>query len=212
MHVIVLAKAPVPGRVKTRLCPPCSPEEAATLADAALRDTVDAAVGCGAGGVVVALEGEVPSWMDRLVEVVPQRGHGLDERLAAAFIDVAAPALLIGMDTPQLTSARVREGLDALGRSDAVLGLASDGGFWAVGLHRADPSMFLGIPMSTDRTGVAQRRRLEAFGLRVRALPILRDVDTIDDALAVAAEAPDSRFAAALASTGLAPISGGGGR
>jgi glycosyltransferase A (GT-A) superfamily protein (DUF2064 family) len=72
--------------------------------------------------------------------------------------------------------------------------------------------MFLGIPMSTDRTGVAQRRRLEAFGLRVRALPILRDVDTIDDALAVAAEAPDSRFAAALASTGLAPISGGGGR
>jgi len=81
---------------------------------------------------------------------------------------------------------------------DAVQGDAEDGGYWAIGLQRPDPAAFAGVPMSVDHTAAAQRARLAELGLAVADLPPLRDVDTIDDAVAVAAQAPASHFAAAL--------------
>lgn len=198
MTLVVLAKAPVPGQVKTRLCPPCTPEQAAALAEAALADTL-AAVAAVGGRRVVVLDGAPGPWLPAGVEVVPQRGGGLDERLAAAFEDVGGPALLVGMDTPQITPALLRTGLALLAMADAVLGGAPDGGYWAIGLRRPDPALFLGVPMSVAETGAAQRARLAAAGLRVAGLPPLRDVDDIDDARAVAAHAPHGRFAATLA-------------
>src|SRR5688500_4457952 len=98
--LIVIAKEPVPGRVKTRLCPPCTPEQAARLARAALEDTL-AACGdtVGAGRRVLALDGEPGGWLPRGWDVVAQRGAGLAERLAHAFADVGGPAFLLGMDT-----------------------------------------------------------------------------------------------------------------
>lgn len=205
MRVIVIAKAPVPGRVKTRLCPPCTAVQAAALAGAALEDTVEAAVDSGADEVVLALDGEAPAWLPPGTRVVAQRGQGLDVRLAAAFDDAGAPALLVGMDTPQVSPGLLRRGFDELDAGDAVLGHAEDGGFWSVGLRRADRRVFRGVPMSTGSTGVAQHRRLQALGLRVRVLPSLRDVDLIDDARAVAAQAPGTRFAATLEAFGLSP-------
>jgi uncharacterized protein len=194
--LIVIAKAPVPGRVKTRLCPPCTPRQAAALAEAALRDTLEAvAAARGADRRVLALDGETGDWLPAGFDVVPQRGHGLAERLAAAFKDVGGPALLIGMDTPQVTSALIDRALSALARRDAALGPALDGGYWAIGLRRPDPRVFDGVPMSVATTGVAQRRRLDELGLSVADLPALRDVDTIADARAVAAAAPAGRFA-----------------
>jgi glycosyltransferase A (GT-A) superfamily protein (DUF2064 family) len=108
------------------------------------------------------------------------------------------------MDTPQVTSEALDEalGLLAAGPNTAVLGPAVDGGWWAIGLHRPNPRVFLGVPMSTAYTGAAQRRRLRALGHRVVDLPTLRDVDRIEDAVAVAGEAPDSRFADAMARMG----------
>lgn len=199
--LIVIAKAPVPGRVKTRLCPPCTPEQAAALAEAALADTLDAVVATPAARRVCVLDGEPGSWLPEGVEVLPQRGAGLDERLASAFEDVGGPALLVGMDTPQVTPALLRDGLDALAAPgcDAVLGLAPDGGYWAIGLRRPDRALFEGVPMSTADTGAAQHARLRDAGLTVRTLADLRDVDTIDDARAVASDAPPrSRFARAV--------------
>jgi glycosyltransferase A (GT-A) superfamily protein (DUF2064 family) len=104
------------------------------------------------------------------------------------------------MDTPQVTPARLAEAITLLAGDgiDAVLGPADDGGFWAVGLRRSDPSAFLGIPMSTAWTGAAQLARLEALGLRVGGLAGLQDVDTMNDAVAVAAEVPGSPFARAV--------------
>jgi glycosyltransferase A (GT-A) superfamily protein (DUF2064 family) len=135
------------------------------------------------------------------LDVIPQRGEGLAERLAAAFADVGGPALLVGMDTPQLTSSLLSDGIRALSAPavDAVLGPAEDGGYWSVGLKRHSGSVFAGVPMSRPSTCTAQRARLCALGLRVHAQPSLRDVDTIDDARAVAKEADGTRFAAALA-------------
>ena len=121
-------------------------------------------------------------------------------RLAAAFADVGCPALLIGMDTPQVSSALLATACARLasGDVDAVLGPAVDGGWWAIGLRRADDGVFLGVPMSTEQTLHAQRARLRERSLRVAELPTLRDVDLAEDALAVAREMPGSRFAAAV--------------
>jgi rSAM/selenodomain-associated transferase 1 len=196
VHVTVLAKAPVPGRVKTRLVPPYSPAEAAALAEAALADTLAAAVGSGADEVVVALDGRPGPWLPPGCRVVAQRGGGLDERLAAAWADAGGPGVQVGMDTPQLTSADLDAALAALADHDAALGLAEDGGWWAIALRRPDERVFLGIPTSRGDTGVRQRRRLAALGLRVADLPVRRDVDHAADVAAVAALAPAGRFAA----------------
>jgi rSAM/selenodomain-associated transferase 1 len=198
--LIVIAKAPVPGRVKTRLTPPCSPVQAAALACAALQDTLDAAARAArAGRRVIVLDGEPGAWVPAGFEVIAQRGDGLDERLAAAFEDVGEAALLVGMDTPQVTPALLDAGLAGVAEGDSAFGAALDGGYWAIGLRTPDAAVFDAVPMSSSRTGAVQRARLSILGLRPAILPPLRDVDTIEDALAVAAEAPDTRFATELA-------------
>lgn len=199
--LLVIAKQPLPGRVKTRLTPPYTPQEAARLAEAALRDTLDAVLAAPARRRVLVLAGDAGPWLPGGFDVVPQCTGGLDERLAAAFAGCAGPTLLIGMDTPQVTPALLAPALGpgAWRDADAWFGPAVDGGFWALGLAEPDPELLRGVPMSTPTTGAAQRDRLTAAGLRVRDLPVLRDVDTAEDAALVAADAPDSRFAEALA-------------
>ncbi|MFJ5114424.1 DUF2064 domain-containing protein [Streptomyces sp. NPDC088551] len=198
--LLVLAKAPVAGRVKTRLTPPFRPEEAALLAEAALCDTLAAVLAAPVRRRLLVLDGVPGSWLPAGIEVIPQSGGGLDERLAAAFGLCTGPALLVGMDTPQLTPQLLAPALaaDAWQGCDAWFGPALDGGFWALGLAAPDPALLLGVPMSVPETGAVQRARLLDAGLAVRDLPPLRDVDTARDATLVAAEAPDSRFAAAL--------------
>jgi rSAM/selenodomain-associated transferase 1 len=210
--VVVMAKEPRPGRCKTRLCPPATPAQAAALAEAALADTLAAVAGTPGVRRVLMLDGRPGRWLPPGFTVLPQRGGGLDERLAAALADVALPAggdptLVIGMDTPQVTPVALSAALARLAAPgvDAVLGPATDGGWWALGLRRPDPATTLGVPMSTPGTGAAQRRRLIAMGLRVADLVELRDVDVIDDAVAVAREAPGGRFARTLVALGLVP-------
>ncbi|GHJ40370.1 DUF2064 domain-containing protein [Streptomyces sp. TS71-3] len=199
--VLVIAKEPRPGRVKTRLTPRFTPEEAAQLAAASLADTLDTVLAVPARRRVLVLDGEPGPWLPPGMEVIPQVAGGLDERLAAAFGQCTGPALLVGMDTPQLTPALLAPALGARAwlDCDAWFGPAEDGGFWALGLAAPDPALLRGVPMSTAGTGAAQRARLTSAGLRVRDLPLLRDVDTPDDAERVAADAPATRFAAALA-------------
>jgi glycosyltransferase A (GT-A) superfamily protein (DUF2064 family) len=191
--LLVIAKQPVPGRVKTRLVPPCTHEQAAALAEAALADTLHAVLMVPARRRVLVLDGRPGPWLPPGFDVVAQCGGPLDERLAAAFAAVRGPALLIGMDTPQVTPGLLT--MDWKG-ADAVFGPADDGGFWALGLRAPDPALLRGVPMSTPGTGAVQRGRLLAAGLRVADLPQLRDVDTAADAVAVARQAPRSRFAA----------------
>jgi uncharacterized protein len=198
--LMVIAKAPVPGRVKTRLTPPFTPAQAAELAAAALTDTLSAVSAArGAARRVLVLHGEPGPWIPAGFDVIPQRGDGLAERLAAAFADVGGPAFLVGMDTPQVTPAHLEAGLAAVRTGRAAFGAALDGGYWGIGLHQPDPAVFHGVPMSEDDTGAVQLARLAALGLKTAMLEPLRDVDTIDDARAVADEAPHGGFAAALA-------------
>lgn len=204
VHLLVVAKEPIPGRVKTRLTPPYSATEAAELATASLSDTLAAVLRTRAVARTVVLDGAPGAWLPAGFSVIPQRGEGLDQRLAAAFEDAegrgSGPMLLVGMDTPQLTPELLEVCCAALTATgvDAVLGLASDGGWWALGLRHADPSLLLGIPMSTPDTGSLQLERLRAAGLSVELLPELTDVDDAASASSVAAQVPGSRFAVAL--------------
>jgi len=198
--LLVLAKQPIAGRAKTRLTPPCTPQQAAKLADAALRDTLDAVAEVPVGRRVLVFEGDPGPWRPKGFEVVAQRGEGLGERLQAAFDDVGQPALLIGMDTPQVTPAQLGDAVRALAdeRVDSILGPTVDGGYWCVGFQRPVAGAFVGVPMSAPNTYIHQHERLAELGLRIGSQPLLRDVDTIDDAEAVAAQAPATRFARAL--------------
>ena len=211
--VLIVARTPVPGRSKTRLAASVGAGAAADIAAAALLDTIDAAR-AGAEDVVVALTGglEGAARRDELdsslsgVTVIDQRGRGLGERLAIAHADTHArrngdggAVFQIGMDTPQVTPALLGAALAAAGSHDAVLGPASDGGWW--GLAVADPRTVVrlsGVAMSTPETGALTRAALESAGAAVHPLRVLRDVDEWADALAVARQAPDGRFAAAV--------------
>jgi glycosyltransferase A (GT-A) superfamily protein (DUF2064 family)/SAM-dependent methyltransferase len=192
----VIAKSPAAGRVKTRLTTAFTPPQAAALAQASLRDTLDTVVAAPAGHRLLAWEGVRRSWLPEGVEVVAQRGDGLDERISGAFQDALArpdhgPTLLVGMDTPQLRVGDLSLDWDG---ADAALGLCPDGGYWALGLSHFHPDAVRGVPMSTSHTGQRQLERLQSLGFRVRMLPMMRDVDTPADAADVARIAPDGRF------------------
>jgi glycosyltransferase A (GT-A) superfamily protein (DUF2064 family) len=203
-QVIVIAKEPIPGLVKTRLTPPYTPVEAAALAEAALADTLAAVAEAHVTRRVLALAGTPGRWLPPGFDVIGQRGGGLDERIAWALADARAswpgPAVLIGMDTPQVTPELLAAAAEPLtsGTADATFGMAEDGGFWLLGLREIDPALVLGVPMSQPDTGARQLRRLVEAGLRVLPLPALTDVDTADEAERIAAVLPDSRFAACL--------------
>jgi glycosyltransferase A (GT-A) superfamily protein (DUF2064 family) len=184
--LIVLAKAPVAGWAKTRLSPPLRPAQAALLAEAALLDTLAAVLATAARRRVLVLDGEPGGWLPAGFELLAQRDGDLSVRLADAFAEVGEAALLIGMDTPQVSPSLLDAGLDALlaEGTDAVIGHTLDGGYWTIGLRDPDRRVFAGVPMSTPHTGAAQSERLDQLGLRTATLAVLRDVDLYDVALA----------------------------
>ncbi len=212
VQLVVIAKEPVAGKVKTRLCPPCTPEEAAAIAEAALRDTLAAVAAASAQRYVLAIDGEPGPWLPNGFDVIHQRGGGLDERLANAFDDCfahsPAPVVIVGMDTPQLKPSDLIAATGALATGAplsrepfggrAVLGPADDGGYWLIGLDRHQPTAIRGVPMSQPNTGAAQADRLLELNYEVRQLRPLLDVDGFPDAQRVAGHLPGSRFSLAV--------------
>jgi glycosyltransferase A (GT-A) superfamily protein (DUF2064 family) len=201
-QILVIAKAPVPGRVKTRLSPAFTPDEAAALAEAALGDTLAAVAATPVARRVLALDGEPGRWLPPGFDVIRQRGAGLDERIAFALADAWSaaplPVVLIGMDTPQVTPGLLAGAAAPLaaGNADASFGFANDGGFWLLGLREIDPALVLGVPMSRADTGACQLARLDRAGLRVAHMSCLTDIDTAEEAGQIAAAWPGTLFSA----------------
>ncbi len=193
--VVVLAKEPVPGRVKTRLQTRFSPAESAALARAAIGDTFDAVATTFRGRTFAAWDGTGRDDVPADVPVVPQSAGSLDHRIEAALADAmratTGPVVLVGMDTPQLDPTDLDVDWSS---TDAVLGLTPDGGFWAIGLAGWVPDCVAGVPMSTPSTGRAQLARLRGLGLRVTLLPEIEDIDTPEVAQRVADRWPALRF------------------
>lgn len=203
MHLTIIAKSPVAGRVKTRLCPPCTPEQAAEIARAGFTETV-AAIDVAAAGIsgeirrVLLLDGDRQDWMPSDYEVVTQRGDGLGERLNNGFADLASRhggGLIVGMDTPGAARG-LAAAVAALARGDDVIGLAVDGGYWVIGLTNPDGREFDHVPMSASNTGLAQIRRLHALGRRVHLLEMARDLDDVTDLRILASAGGDGDFVA----------------
>lgn len=187
-RVLIVAKAPVPGRSKTRLVPPLSAVQAAELQRALLLDTVAA---CRAElddvGLLHALPGEAPVLRELAgpgVRLVLQSGRGLGDALSLALAaEVASgPVALVSADVPGLPEGSLGRAFDALADgADVVLGPAVDGGYWLVAMRAFHPEPFRGIPWSTPAVLGVTRRRCEEAGLRVHELEAWRDVDTVVD-------------------------------
>jgi rSAM/selenodomain-associated transferase 1 len=186
--VVLIAKAPLPGQVKTRLCPPLSTVQAAAVASALLRDTADAATAtdadtwCAYHGDKMVLRRLLPD----AVGLLPQRGEDLAQRLAAAQADVFARGyervVLYGADCPTVGAADLCSALRSLDQTDVVLGPAADGGYTLLASSRPTPELFDGVVMSTDRVLADTLSR--AAGLTVTLLGTHHDLDTIADLLA----------------------------
>lgn len=193
--LVVIAKNPLPGKVKTRLIGSFDVEQAALLAAAALADTLAVLTEVPCRERVLLFDGDSSAWLPEGWRLLVQEPGGLDVRLVAGFEQLSGgPALLVGMDTPQLRPDQLGFDYD---NHDACLGMAADGGYWALGLRdpRQARSVILGVPMSTGLTGAVQHQRLLASGMKVQRLDVLVDVDTESSAHAVATGHPETGFA-----------------
>ncbi|MGZ4526001.1 MAG: TIGR04282 family arsenosugar biosynthesis glycosyltransferase [Mycobacterium sp.] len=213
--LLVVAKAPEPGRAKTRLAATVGDVVAADIAAAALLDTLDAVAAAPVAKRVVAMTGDLGAAAGadeirkrlRSFTVIPQRGEDFADRLAHAHADAAdgLPVLQIGMDTPQVTAELLADCAHRLLEAPAVLGLAHDGGWWVLGV--AAPAMaecLRGVPMSQPDTGELTLKALHDRGIEVTTVELLADFDVVDDVAAVReACGPASRFAKATRAAGL---------
>jgi rSAM/selenodomain-associated transferase 1 len=204
--IIVMAKAPRAGEAKTRLAPPLTREEAASLAACLFADTVSMALGVGARLVVAyapadgrqSLEGALrPALTEESLNGVlwlEQRGGGLGERLGGvaerAFARGFGPLLFVGADSPTLPPAFLASALEELrrGRADVALGGAEDGGYYAVGVRAPAPGLFDAVEWSTPRAYAQTARNAARPGLRLLELPGWYDVDTPADLARLRAE------------------------
>lgn len=209
---LVVAKAPVPGQVKTRLAATVGDATAADLAAAALLDTLDTVTDTPFIARVLALTGDLEKAKcgDAIrasiqgFQVIDQRGRTFAERLAHAYTDAAAAAgcaaiLQIGMDTPQVTVDLLTRCARRLESAPAVLGPACDGGWWVLGVRDSAVAACLAdVPMSTPDTGALTAAALSRSGVGIAFVEELADLDTIEDVARVrAACPPSSRFARA---------------
>lgn len=207
--LIIFAKAPIPGQVKTRLCPPLTPDEAATLHGSFVLDTLERSK-----AAVTKLR--LP--MDRYlacapdashvffkimeerhgVRVLDQVGENLGARMTQAFTSIFSrgytQVLIVGTDVPSLPLAHYQQALVLLTTHDLVLGPAHDGGYYLVGLTRAIPELFANIPWSTDQVFAWTKQKAQALGVKAALLPEWRDIDTVEDLHSLIAEqAQDSK-------------------
>ena len=188
--LVVLARAPEPGRVKTRLAREIG-DAAAVQAYRELGAAVLGAAGrLGDCDLMVAYtpadqEGRMRAWLGPAPGYEPQLEGDLGARMlgaiAARFSAGAGKVLLIGTDCPEVDPALLETAFARLDRADAVLGPAADGGYYLVGMKRPIAELFQGIPWSSPATLSATLARAAAAGVSVALLDQRRDIDTAAD-------------------------------
>jgi hypothetical protein len=197
----IMAKAPEAGRVKTRLCPPLSPDDAAELYGCFLLDKISQVRGvAGAERMLVYAPAEAAAVFEALAPgftLLAQRGDDLTARLVAVCDELFRggfdAAILIDSDTPTLPTERLERAVALMrgGAPDLVLGPSEDGGYYLIGLRRPHPEIFEGMPWSTPAVLEETLRRARALGLSSAMLEAWYDVDTAADLLRLQAELAD---------------------
>ena len=191
--VALMVRAPIPGRVKTRLIPALGADRACQLYQAMVEDILDNIGQCGLPFHIFYDGSEIDlpqTWLAGAARAWPQRGDDIGERMAAVFIDCfsagADAVILVGSDIPALDAAVIDQAAVALASHDTVLVPVEDGGYCLIALHRASfrTELFGDIPWSTNQVLAQTLRRLATLDLKTALLPPLRDIDTPDDLLA----------------------------
>ena len=194
--LVIFAKAPVPGEVKTRLCPPLTPDEAATLhgsfvldmlersktAVAKLKLPLDRYLACLPSSTLVFFKIMEER---QSVKLIDQVGDDLGARMQHAFETMFGKGyhrvFIVGTDVPSLPLDHYTQALTLVEKNDLVLGPALDGGYYLIGVKRVVPDLFVGIPWSTERVLEMTKEKATTLGLKTALLPPWRDVDTIED-------------------------------
>ena len=189
--LIIFAKAPIPGEVKTRLCPPLTPDEAASLHGTLVLDAIERAKGLPGASLYVAGTPDLAHPFFKVMEgrygarLLPQRGTDLGSRMKWAIQDAfeqgAQEVLLTGTDLPMLPRAHLVEALTLVKRHDIVLGPTADGGYYLIGLRKMVPALFDSIAWSTPTVFAETKKKIEQAGLSLGLLPECRDLDTLED-------------------------------
>lgn len=201
--LVIFAKAPIPGEVKTRLCPPLTPDEAATLHGSFVLDMLERTklavatlqlpfhryLACAPSSDLVFFKIMEERQGVRLLDQV---GEDLGRRMHRIFLDLFAKGyeqvIIVGTDVPTLPLSVYQEAFAMLGRSDMVLGPALDGGYYLIGLKQPAEQLFTGVPWSTDQVIAVTQQNAKALGLSVGLTTLWRDVDTITDLQTLIAE------------------------
>lgn len=202
--LIVFVKAPVPGKVKTRLQIPLSEAQVARLYEAFVRDVVRGARRCGAATVSVAYETHPKrrdlTWLEDAPPWFPQADGDLGARLIAAFDRAfragAEKVVVIGSDCPDLDPGVLRRAFARLDDVQAVLGPAEDGGYYLIGLRAPMPHLFTKMDWSESTVLKRTLERLRLRGESFRLMPVQSDVDTFGDLKSLARRLAENKAAA----------------
>jgi rSAM/selenodomain-associated transferase 1 len=216
--ILVFAKAPRIGRVKTRLARTLGDDAALGLYRAFVADLLETLSGAGWPVVVchhpAGAEEVMRSWLGGGWTFRPQEGEDLGERmanaLAAAFGNGIRQALVVGGDLPDLPQTIFTSAFRGISRNGAALGPASDGGYYLIGFSAAAfrPGVFRGIPWGTGAVYRQTLARMAEYGLFPAILPVWNDVDTEKDLWSLRGAEAAPRTRACLRALGLAPPAG----
>ena len=200
--IVIFAKAPIPGQVKTRLCPPLTPDEAASLHGSMVMD-------------IAEQSREIRS-LDRFLACTPSLDHAFFQTLAIRYrltlceqvgddlgerMDHALTeslkrgyqyALVIGTDIPALSPETYKKAVSLLKTQDIVLGPTHDGGYYLIGLKRPTPEIFTDISWSTGNVCALTQEKAQVLGRTVGLLDFECDIDTFEDIQTFMAASPDS--------------------
>jgi len=201
--IIVFAKAPVAGQVKTRLCPPLTPDEAASLHGSLVLDLLERCQSLKECDRILAgaptpehpffgamkTRFKIPVW--------DQVGHDLGARMAHTFqSSLGSPyhsVVIVGTDIPGITVQLISTAFKSLQDHDVVVGPTVDGGYYLIGLRSPVPELFENIPWSTDSVFALTQEKITALGLSLKILPMLRDLDTVEDLQVFIQESKDRK-------------------
>jgi hypothetical protein len=187
----VMAKAPRPGKVKTRLSPPLTLDQSAAINICFLRDTTENIAAISVSGKAAGIISYTPIGDEALFDnllpasfvLIPQRGDGFGERLLATAEDLLASGYgsvcLIDSDSPTVPAAAFEQAVTELQKEGdrIVLGPSHDGGYYLIGLKRAHPEPFTNITWSTSTVFAETIAAAKAAGLEAVTLPLWYDVD-----------------------------------
>jgi len=194
--LVIFAKAPVPGQVKTRLCPALTPDEAATLHGSFVLDTLERTKAAVAKFKLpldrfLACAPSSTHVFFRIMEarhgvtLLDQQGEDLGARMQQIFATLFSRGYrrvcIVGTDVPSLPLTHYRDAIESLARHDLVIGPARDGGYYLIGMTKPLPDLFTDIPWSTDQVMALTQQKADAAGLKTAVLPAWSDVDNLDD-------------------------------